>query len=100
MALKISGTTVVDNSRNIENVQNLSASGVSTIANLQITTGIVTSSTGIVTYYGDGSKLTGIEAGGGVLTVGRRVGTAATINVSAGSTTILLRTGVTTTLNV
>ncbi len=99
MALKISGTTVVDNSRNIENVQNLSASGVSTIANLQITTGIVTSSTGIVTYYGDGSKLTGIEAGGGVLSIGRRVGVA-TINVSSGSTTILLRTGVTTTLNV
>ena len=99
MALKISGTTVVDNSRNIENVQNLSASGVSTIANLQITTGIVTSSTGIVTYYGDGSKLTGIEAGGGVLSIGRMVGVA-TINVSSGSTTILLRTGVTTTLNV
>ena len=99
MALKISGTTVVDNSRNIENVQNLSASGVSTIANLQITTGIVTSSTGIVTYYGDGSKLTGIEAGGGVLSIGRRVAVA-TINVSSGSTTILLRTGVTTTLNV
>ena len=99
MALKISGTTVVDNSRNIENVQNLSASGVSTIANLQITTGIVTSSTGIVTYYGDGSKLTGIEAGGGVLSIGRRGGVA-TINVSSGSTTILLRTGVTTTLNV
>ena len=99
MALKISGTTVVDNSRNIENVQNLSASGVSTIANLQITTGIVTSSTGIVTYYGDGSKLTCIEAGGGDLSIGRRV-VVATINVSSGSTTILLRTGVTTTLNV
>ena len=46
--------------------QGLNVSGISTIAGVQFTpTGIVTASTvsGIVTYYGDGSKLTGISAG-------------------------------------
>jgi len=49
MAIQISGTTVIDNSRNVTNTVNVSASS-SVTAN---------------TYYGDGSNLTGIAAGGG-----------------------------------
>jgi len=52
MAIQISGTTVIDNSRNVTNTVNVSASS-SVTAN---------------TYYGDGSNLTDITAtadGGG-----------------------------------
>lgn len=47
MAIKISGSDIIDNNRNIV------AAG-----NITINAGIVTASAGIVTYYGDGSKLT------------------------------------------
>jgi hypothetical protein len=40
--------------------QNLSVSGVSTLGTVQISSGIVTATSGITTYYGDGSNLTGI----------------------------------------
>jgi hypothetical protein len=96
MAIKISNTTVIDNSRNLVNIENLSSSGVSTIGEVEISSGIITSTdpTGIVTYYGDGSKLLGISVSGvgGVLNVGGRTGVN-TINVSSGSTTLLTRTG-------
>lgn len=49
MAIQISGTTVIDNSRNVTNTVNVSASSSVTAA----------------TFYGDGSGLTGIAAGGG-----------------------------------
>lgn len=58
MAIKIGGTTVVDDSRQINVV------GVNTISNVLISSGIVTATTGIVTYYGDGSKLTGVSGSG------------------------------------
>jgi trimeric autotransporter adhesin len=35
-------------------------SGISTLGTVQISSGIVTATTGIVTYYGDGSKLSGV----------------------------------------
>ena len=38
-------------------------SGASTLGTVQISSGIVTATTGIVTYYGDGSRLIGISAG-------------------------------------
>ena len=41
----------------------LSISGISTLGNVQISSGIVTATSGVVTYYGDGSKLTGISGG-------------------------------------
>ena len=58
MAIKISGTTVIDDGRE------LNVTGVSTLGTVQISSGIVTATTGIVTYYGDGSKLTGVAAAG------------------------------------
>lgn len=42
-------------------VTSLNVSGISTLGTVQISSGIVTASSGIVTYYGDGSKLTGIN---------------------------------------
>jgi hypothetical protein len=38
-------------------------SGVTTIANITFSSGIITSTSGVVTFYGDGSGLTGISAG-------------------------------------
>jgi hypothetical protein len=40
----------------------LSISGISTLGTVKISSGIITATSGVVTYYGDGSKLTGITA--------------------------------------
>jgi hypothetical protein len=109
MAIKVQGSTIIDDSRNIinatqvgiattttsqpfqvgsgttivvvDNLGNLGigttnptskltvqgdvlVSGISTLGTVQISSGIVTATTGIVTYYGDGSKLTGVAAAG------------------------------------
>ena len=51
----------------------LNATGISTIGNLKITpigTGATVGSVGIVTYYGDGSNLTGVSAAGYQFNVG------------------------------
>ena len=55
MAIKVQGTTVIDDSRQ------LSVTGISTLGTLQISSGIVTATSGVVTYYGDGSNLTGLK---------------------------------------
>ena len=39
----------------------LSISGISTLGTVSISSGIVTATSGVVTYYGDGSKLTGVS---------------------------------------
>jgi hypothetical protein len=41
----------------------LSISGISTLGTVQISSGIITATSGVVTYYGDGSKLSGISVG-------------------------------------
>ena len=43
--------------------QQLNVSGVSTLGTVKISSGIVTATTGIITYFGDGSNLTGLSAG-------------------------------------
>jgi len=63
-SLYVSGVTVSGEVKGT----NLSFSGVGTIANVQISSGIVSATSGIITYYGDGSKLTDI-GGGAVLNV-------------------------------
>jgi hypothetical protein len=45
----------------IASITSLNVSGVSTLGVVQISSGIVTATVGIVTYYGDGSKLLGIS---------------------------------------
>lgn len=46
----------------VSSVTSLNVSGISTLGIVQISSGIVTATSGVVTYYGDGSKLTGITA--------------------------------------
>jgi hypothetical protein len=53
----ISGTNIVGTS--------LSISGISTLGSVKISSGIITSTTGIVTYYGDGSNLTNVVSASG-----------------------------------
>jgi hypothetical protein len=58
--------------------QSLNVSGVSTLGTVKVSSGVVTATSGIVTYYGDGSKLTGnarnLTATIGLGTVGGLVG--------------------------
>ena len=62
--------------------RNLQVIGVSTLGTLQVSSGVVTATAGIVTYYGDGSKLSGVIASGGgsigIQSGGATVGTAIT----------------------
>ena len=46
----------------IASVTSLSVSGISTLGTVQISSGIITATSGVVTYYGDGSNLTGVTA--------------------------------------
>jgi ribosomal protein L10 len=48
----------------IASVTSLSVSGISTLGTVKISSGIITATVGVVTYYGDGSKLTGIQTSG------------------------------------
>ena len=44
----------------IASVTSLSVFGVSTLGTVEISSGIITATSGVVTYYGDGSNLTGV----------------------------------------
>ena len=69
MAIKISGTTVIDNSRNITDVENVGDANT--------------------VYYGDGSNLTGVGGGGGaainVLTSSTTLSSGNAYMINAGS---------------
>ena len=54
----ISGSNIVGTS--------LSISGISTLGTVQISSGIITATSGVVTYYGDGSKLSGVSVSSAV----------------------------------
>ena len=47
---------------------NLSVSGIATLGTVKISSGIITATSGIVTYYGDGSKLVGLANTENVIT--------------------------------
>ena len=68
MAIKVQGTTVIDDSRQ------LSVTGISTLGSVKVDSGIVTSVSGVVTYFGDGSNLTDLT--------GASVGTYGSNNVA------------------
>ena len=103
--LQVSGisTLGVTSATNLT-TQQLNVSGVSTLGTVRISSGIVTATSGIVTYYGDGSKLTNIISGVGINTAGGNVGYGATLinfvgsgisfaSVSAGIATINISGG-------
>jgi hypothetical protein len=58
---------------------NINYTGISTFGSVQISSGIVTATSGIVTYYGDGSKLIGTISGIGINTASGNVGFGATV---------------------
>ena len=61
----------------------INVSGIATIGTVEISSGIITSTSGIVTYYGDGSNLTGSSpdfiAGSGISSDSTYVGTGITL---------------------
>jgi hypothetical protein len=68
---------------------NLFTTGISTLGGVKIAAGIITSTTGTaVTYFGDGSNLTGVSGGIGIQSGGNVIGTGiTTLNfVGAGNT--------------
>ena len=60
-SLDVSGITTL---RSIVGTS-LSITGISTLGTVQISSGIITATTGVVTYYGDGSNLEGVNTSGG-----------------------------------
>jgi len=75
----------------IASISQLSVSGISTLGTVQISSGIVTATSGIVTYYGDGSKLQGIISVSGISVQdeGSIVGTSVTtLNFSGSSVSV------------
>jgi hypothetical protein len=63
----------------IASVRSLSVSGISTLGTVLISSGIVTATTGIVTYYGDGSNLIGISSVGNQLAITDKSGVSSPI---------------------
>ena len=61
----------------------LSISGISTLGTVQISSGIVTAASGVVTYYGDGSNLSGVGVPG-INTTGTTTFETVVINANAG----------------
>jgi hypothetical protein len=79
--------------------QQLNVSGVSTLGTVQILSGIVTATSGVVTYYGDGSKLTDIQVSSivGVVSYADSAGIA-TYATSSGIATYASTAGASTSL--
>ena len=76
--------------------RNINITGVTTLGTVQISSGIVTATTGIVTYYGDGSNLTGIAtelvATIGISSGGTQIGSAVTMIDFAGTNAVITAT--------
>ena len=86
----------------IGSITSLSVSGISTLGTVRISSGIITATSGVVTYYGDGSKLTGITATVGLVTYSTSAGYANTAGIATnviggiGSVTSLSVSGIST----
>jgi len=74
----------------------LSISGISTLGTVQISSGIVTATSGVVTYYGDGSKLSNIVTPGSSANFSNLVGTALSISGISTLGTVQVSSGVIT----
>jgi hypothetical protein len=66
----------------------LNVSGISTLGNVQISSGIITATSGIITYFGDGSNLIGVAANPTLQTV-LNTGNTSTIGMSISGVTTL-----------
>ena len=74
----------------------LSISGISTLGTVQVSSGIITATSGVVTYFGDGSNLIGVAATENVTTNNLKVLGISTFNNSVGINSDLQVTGVST----
>ena len=74
----------------------LSVSGISTLGTVQISSGIITATSGVVTYFGDGSNLIGVAATENVTTNNLKVLGISTFNNSVGINSDLQVTGFST----
>ena len=63
----------------IASVSSLSVSGISTLGTVLISSGIITATSGVVTYYGDGSKLVGFSSVGDQLAIADKSGVSSPI---------------------
>lgn len=128
-SLSIGSTQVISSARELQNITSLDATttatiesaianapntfsdlnvtGVSTLGSVKVSSGIITSVSGIVTYYGDGSKLTGLpQQGIGIQSAGTAIGTGITqlnfvgsgntFSVDSGTANISIQSGVST----
>jgi hypothetical protein len=71
----------------VSSVTQLNVSGISTLGTVQISSGIITATSGVVTYYGDGSKLSNIISGVSISTDTTNQAQLIPYVVSTGSTT-------------
>jgi hypothetical protein len=83
-------TNLNSTSANLTNISgtNLNYSGISTLGTVQISSGIITAISGIITYFGDGSNLTGL-AGNPTLQAVLNTGNTSTIGMSISGVTTL-----------
>jgi len=75
-----SGTVTNFNSTN-GTITNLNVTGISTLGTVKISSGIITATSGVVTYFGDGQYLTGLAANPTLQTV-LNTGNTSTIGIS------------------
>ena len=68
-------TTATNVIGGIGSLTSLSVSGISTLGTVQISSGIITATSGIVTYYGDGQYLDNVVSGVGIQSGGTVIGT-------------------------
>lgn len=89
----------------ISTLSSLIVTGVSTLGSVKISSGIITASSGIVTYYGDGSGLSnisGLTVGGSITHVQYNNGTATLAgspNLTFDGTTTRILSGIVTTIS-
>ena len=90
--LNVTGDITYDEVRG----RNINITGVSTLGTVQISSGIVTATTGVVTYFGDGSNLTGIAtelvATIGISSGGTQIGSGVTMIDFAGTNATITAT--------
>ena len=85
----------------IGSLSSLSVSGISTLGTVKISAGVVTATTGIVTYYGDGQYLENIISGVGIQSSGTVIGTGfTTLNfIGVGNTIVSIGNTVNISIN-
>jgi hypothetical protein len=87
-----------------QNFTNINVSGISTLGNLRISSGIVTATSGVVTYYGDGSGLINTPPGSPAGSVNQvqynnGVAFAGSPNLTHDGTTTRILTGIVTSIS-